>query len=254
MAPRDPLEPLEFDRFRDFDAAYVFGALSTDDRAAYEAHLPTCAHCRRAVAELAGLPGLLARVPVDQVIDEAREEAPPSLLPRLLTEAARERRRMGLRTVVGGLVAAACIVAAVVLALAVDGRGERNQAAGGVPSTSSSAPPTGSSSASAAPQLPMRVVAVTSLRATAAVTSVAWGTKVEMRCTYPASGGSPDYVEDDYQLRAILRDGTTSVLATWNAVAGKTLRIEGDSSAHRADFSSVQVTDLHGAVLLELPV
>ncbi|MCW2529269.1 MAG: putative transrane anti-sigma factor [Pseudonocardiales bacterium] len=251
MAPRDPLEPLEFDRFRDFDAAYVFGALSTEDRSAYEAHLPTCADCRRALAELAGLPGLLARVPVEQVIDESHEEAPPSLLPRLLTEAARERRRLRLRTIVGGLVAAACIVAAVVLALAVDRRGDRSRVAGGLPATSSSS---AAASTSAAPQLPMQVVAATSLRATAAVTSVAWGTKVEMRCTYPATSGSPDYVEADYQLRAILRDGTTSVLATWNAVAGKTLRIEGDSSALRADFSSVQVTDLHGAVLLELPV
>jgi hypothetical protein len=253
MAPRDPLEPLEFDRFRDFDAGYVFGALSIEDRAAYEAHLPTCADCRRAVAELAGLPGLLARVPVDQVIDETREEAPPSLLPRLLTEAARERRRLRLRTVVGGLVAAACVVAAVVLALAVDGRGERNRVAGGLPSTSSTTT-TQPTTASAGPQLPMRVVAATSLRATAAVTTVAWGTKVEMRCTYPESGGSAEYSEDDYQLRAVLRDGTTPVLATWNAVAGKTLRIEGDSSASRAEFSSVQVTDLHGAVLLELPV
>ncbi|WP_212754237.1 zf-HC2 domain-containing protein [Nakamurella aerolata] len=49
-------------RFADWDGAYVLGALSAEDRRAFEMHMGACAACRRAVAELAGLPGLLARV------------------------------------------------------------------------------------------------------------------------------------------------------------------------------------------------
>ena len=49
------------------DAAYVLGSLSPTDRLEFERHLPDCDRCRRSVAELAGLPGLLGRVPREQV-------------------------------------------------------------------------------------------------------------------------------------------------------------------------------------------
>ena len=45
------------DRFRDWDAAYVLGALDSEDRRAYERHLAKCPSCSKALAELAGLPG-----------------------------------------------------------------------------------------------------------------------------------------------------------------------------------------------------
>jgi hypothetical protein len=41
---------------------YVLGALSPAEREEYEQHLADCAECRAEVAELAGLPALLARV------------------------------------------------------------------------------------------------------------------------------------------------------------------------------------------------
>ena len=44
------------------DGAYVLGALSPAERAAYERHLATCSFCREAVADIAVLPGLLARL------------------------------------------------------------------------------------------------------------------------------------------------------------------------------------------------
>ena len=44
------------------DAAYVLGALPPDEHRAFEEHLAGCAACRTAVHDLAGLPGLLARV------------------------------------------------------------------------------------------------------------------------------------------------------------------------------------------------
>ena len=57
------------------DAAYVLGALSPAERLEYERHLPTCASCRRSVAQLAGMPGLLARVPVESVEEPIADRA-----------------------------------------------------------------------------------------------------------------------------------------------------------------------------------
>ena len=45
----------EVDRFRDWDAAYVLGALDADDRRVFERHLRTCSECAAAVAEFAVL-------------------------------------------------------------------------------------------------------------------------------------------------------------------------------------------------------
>ena len=51
------------DRYTDWDAAYVLGALSPDERGEFEQHLAGCDRCRTSVGELAGMPGLLAQVP-----------------------------------------------------------------------------------------------------------------------------------------------------------------------------------------------
>ena len=44
------------------DAAYVLGALSPNERAAYESHLASCSFCREAVADLALVPDMLDRL------------------------------------------------------------------------------------------------------------------------------------------------------------------------------------------------
>ena len=48
------------DEYRSWDAAYVLGSLVSSERHEFEEHLSGCAGCRAAVAELAGLPSLLA--------------------------------------------------------------------------------------------------------------------------------------------------------------------------------------------------
>ncbi|MGH3712979.1 MAG: anti-sigma factor family protein, partial [Micromonosporaceae bacterium] len=73
------------------DAAYVLGALSPAERDAYEQHLRTCPECRREVTALAGLPGLLRRLPAAEA--EALLVAPESetSLGSLLAAGARRR-------------------------------------------------------------------------------------------------------------------------------------------------------------------
>ena len=105
------------DPFAEYDAAYVLGSLSPQDRHEFEAHLKGCRQCTVAVAALAGLPGLLSTVSAtdaERIAELGADATPPvpeTLRPRLLTSV-RNRRR--LRTVIqvtaAGLVAAACLV------------------------------------------------------------------------------------------------------------------------------------------------
>ncbi|MBP2479635.1 anti-sigma factor RsiW [Crossiella equi] len=78
------------DPYRDWDAAYLLGALSHTERRDYEAHLRACRPCAHAVAGFAGLPGLLVAVARDQAA-ELLTPAPPAGLVR----AARLRARFG---------------------------------------------------------------------------------------------------------------------------------------------------------------
>ena len=48
------------DKYREWDGAYVLGALSPEERLEFEDHLPDCPDCTAAVAESAG-PDLVMR-------------------------------------------------------------------------------------------------------------------------------------------------------------------------------------------------
>jgi anti-sigma factor RsiW len=87
------------DEYARWDAAYVLGSLSGADRHEFEAHLSSCPSCRESVAELSGMPALLAQLDRDDVaaIDDGESGAPPALNPLLLTsllaKVGRGRRR-----------------------------------------------------------------------------------------------------------------------------------------------------------------
>ncbi|WP_174555316.1 anti-sigma factor family protein, partial [Nocardia anaemiae] len=89
------------DDYSTWDAPYILGSLSRIERREYEEHLAGCPVCRAAVADLAGLPGLLAMVEPDTALamieppePTAAEAGPPAqLLPRLADAAEKRRRR-----------------------------------------------------------------------------------------------------------------------------------------------------------------
>jgi hypothetical protein len=78
---------------------YVLGAIGPAERAQVDQHLADCARCRDELAGLAGLPGLLRRVPADlalRALTDASGDAPPGTnLDRLISRisAIRIRRR-----------------------------------------------------------------------------------------------------------------------------------------------------------------
>lgn len=89
--------------------AYLLGALDPRERAEVELHLSGCRRCRDEVAELAPLPGLMARI----TVDEAISGPPPvddAMLERLLAAATRERRTAGVRRRVLAVAAAVALV------------------------------------------------------------------------------------------------------------------------------------------------
>ncbi|MCW2755773.1 MAG: putative rane protein [Marmoricola sp.] len=216
------------------DGAYVLGALTPDDRLAFERHLPGCAACAASVRELAGLPGLLARVPVG-LLDPAEVPTPlpETLLPGLLRRAGQARRR---RTwVTGGLVAAS-----VAAAVAVGVAGFAGHDSGSSPTAS---PPT-----SAARQL--TPIGARSISGWVSLTPVAWGTRVDLTCAYGASAS--DYTGATFAIYVVRSDGTTERMASWRALPGQTSHVAGSTATKSSDIKDLEVRDAAGTTVLDL--
>lgn len=145
------------DRYSDWDAAYVLGSLSTDERREYEEHLDNCDRCRAAVTELAGLPALLSRVEPDEALS--------------LVEAGHTRRLN--RRVAASVLAAAAVVLIAIL----------------VPVLTQHSTPTPTTTIALTQAVP------SPLSASVTLTRTATGTRVDMTCTYANTyrGATQDY-------------------------------------------------------------
>lgn len=88
--------------------AYLLGALEPDERAEVESHLASCPDCRAELAELAGLPGLLARLGPEEAQPVPAEPGSPALDGALAAIA--RRRRRGRRRWIAGAVAAVLLI------------------------------------------------------------------------------------------------------------------------------------------------
>ena len=229
--------------YAELDGSYVLGALSPVERQEFERHLDTCADCARSVRELAGLPGLLGRV--DPVILEPGPPpgpVPATLLPSLVREVARARRRR-LFASVG--VAAAAAVAAVSFVL-VSG------VVGGT-DTPSANPPTTTPSTAVPVGQAMSPVGHVPVTGTLAFTPVAWGTRIDLTCSYEHAAGSyhaPSSVT--YGLFVVNRDGSAQQVGTWRALDGQTMRVTAATAAQRSDIAGVEVRTADGRPVLRL--
>jgi anti-sigma factor RsiW len=236
------------DRYYDWDASYVIGALSADERREYERHLAECDACREQVADLAGVPSLLAMVPPAQVMaaDDAVAGAggaadpwmPSASLPRLLTAARRQRRRSRV-LVAGAVTVAAGLAASLALVL---------------PSWTSGQPPVPSAS-QAAPGQPQRATvaleqAVPSpLTADVTLVDHAWGTRIDSHCSYAETlyGSSAQA----YAMYVTDRQGAEAEVATWLARPGTTVEAVGTTRLRAGDIAVVDIRSVStGEVLL----
>jgi hypothetical protein len=217
------------DRFRDWDAAYVLGALSTEDRRAFERHLSTCAECTAAVAELAGLPGILGKLSADDavaLIDDTRvavaaaddshlrdENHTPGLVQRLAVASKRRRRRTRIGLLLSG-----------VAVLAVFTVGGVTYAANQPPQPITVA------------MSPLNQHAIT---ASLTVTKKGWGTRFDWSCNY--LGDTWEGKSVSYDLVVTDKLGKQSTVATWSSTGPHANGLTASSAIPTDNIRTVEI-------------
>ena len=227
--------------FAHLDGSYVLGALSPSERREFEEHLAGCEACSRSVRELAGLPGLLARIDPSVLESPPSEETPPeTLLPSLMWQVRRSRRRRTFAT--AGLAAAAAVVVTIgaAVTVGVNGGGDTPQANPPVVGTSTPG------------SRPMSVVHDVGMRGSLALGSVAWGTRLDLTCTYNATPAGYPEPRTTYSMVVHTRDGRAEQVATWRALPGRTMQLTAATSAAPGDITSVEVRAADGEPVLRL--
>lgn len=228
----------EGDRYATWDASYVLGALSPAERREYEAHLQTCAQCRAAVAQLTGMPALLAMVDVADIeaMDSAEQSEPP-LPPELRDQVvdqvrSRRRRARWVTTAAVGLAAALLAVGALV-AIRPDAFGLQQ------------------GTEQAAPSLEMSKVNPTTIAASISMSEYSWGTRIDMACSYGdwgQRGGKPQ----NLGMVVVGKDGSRDQIATWLGLSGATALPSGNTPRPMNEIAAVQLVSADdGKVLLE---
>ncbi|GAA3760350.1 anti-sigma-L factor RslA [Plantactinospora mayteni] len=221
------------------DGAYVLGALSPAERAAYERHLAGCPTCREAVAELAVLPGLLGRLDPAGLAEISPAPSAGERLPELLDAARarrrRERRRGRLRT--GGLAMVAATLAAMLgFGIAVPVVGGWN----------------------AGTDVEVRMVAMQPVRGNVPVTAeigfdgTRWGTVITMRCQYAKTR---DYTKA-YTFRLVAHgpNGETEQIGSWLAAPGDDATFTGVTRFTRSELIRLELLRYDNTPLLAYDV
>jgi len=229
---------LDGDRYLTWDAAYVLGSLSSTERREYEAHLETCARCRAAVAELSGVPALLAKLDFEDVraLDESQPDTPPlrpEVLGSILDKVRWRRRRSRLLTSAAVAVAAALLAVGLVIVIRPEAVGLQTNAP------------------QAAPGLEMTKVSETPINAAITMSGYGWGTRIDMACTY-GDWGQRDAPPQSLGMVVVGRDGSRDQIATWLGLSGATALPSANTPLQMNEIAAVQlVSSDSGQVLLE---
>ncbi|MGZ6777416.1 MAG: anti-sigma factor family protein [Mycobacterium sp.] len=220
-----------------WDAAYVLGSLSGTERREFESHLATCARCSAAVAELSGIPALLAHLDATEVeaLDNPAAEPPlrPEVLDALVEKVKWRRRRTRRFSVITLAAAAAALAVALVVGILPGIRGHD----GDEPMASS---------------VTMSKVADTPINAAITLTGFGWGTRVDMVCTYGDYASRGQATTENLSMVVLGHNGTQNQIATWVGVNGATALPSGNTTMQKDEIKSVQLVDTDTkAVLLQ---
>jgi hypothetical protein len=226
------------DPYAMWDAAYVLGSLSGAQRREFEAHLATCPRCSAAVAELSGIPALLATLTAEEVeaLDAPAADEPPlrpELLDSLLTKVEWRRRRTRRFSMITLAAAAAVLAVALIVGILPGLRGN------GADTPMASA-------------VTMSKVAQTPINATVTLTGYGWGTRIDMVCTYGDYASRGQATTENLSMVLLGHNGTQSEVATWVGVNGATALPSGNTTMQKDQIKSVQLVDTDTkAVLLQ---
>ncbi len=197
------------DRYREWDAAYVLGALSTDERREFERHLATCDACQNGVAELAGMPGLLMKI--DATTAEAlvsdvvtmNEFVLPLAPIQSLAHAAIKRKTVVRRRLAAGMAVAASVVMVIGLLVGVN------------IGSSSNSGNTQNPVATTGMKVAMVPIGSNAMVVNMHVTKKAWGTQFAWNCVY-GSDSSTWSTPQAYDLVITDATGVSTTVATWS--------------------------------------
>jgi hypothetical protein len=234
------------DRFAEWDAMYLLGGLDADERREFEAHLDECDRCVRSVAELAGIPGMLAKVSPDDLLhDERLTPAPPEdLADRVVRELpsrpaatgpSRGRRGSGSASrpdvprIRWMVLQAAAVVVAMAAAAAITFAATR-------PSTTPS---------NTVAQRSMTAVTTLPMSAEFTLLDDHGQARVVMTCRH---GQSPTLT--NLGMWVTTRDGLLEQLAQWDAGPNTQQHLLGVLQSDPRDVTSVSVRSAQGDVLL----
>ena len=154
---------------------------------------------------------------------------PDTLLPGLLRRAGiRRRRERWLTTAISGLAVASLV--ALVIAIWPNG---------------------GSGSGGDGNQVALRALVNTPLQASAAVTSVSWGTRISLDCQYGAAAPTGP-TNATYGLTVVAKDGSRHTLGTWSVAPGKHTMFTSGTSLPDSSLRTIEITNESGAAVLAL--
>jgi hypothetical protein len=222
------------DRYAEWDAAYVLGALSAAERQEYEEHLEQCASCRGAVAELAGVPGLLAQVPAHEALSmsapdgEPLAQPPASLMPELPQEPVARRRPW----LVPAVAAASALVIGGLGGYALSSMGADTPRP---PLTSATRGPV---------RLAFTPVVPSTMTAVLDVARSGSGTELRVECQY-ATTGPTGYDSEaawaDYAIWVVDREGNAELEKTWTARPNRVMRPTARTMLAPEEIAAVEI-------------
>lgn len=218
------------DRYRDWDSAYVLGALSVEERLEFERHLENCEVCARSVNDLAGMPGILGRIDAEDAlaVRDRREETEETAEfddARVLRGLARRERTLRRRRFAG--FAAACA-----MCLGLGAGGAAAVLGGSGPGTGGGARPE---------TVAMEPVGASGMRADVSVVAKPWGTRLEWSCSYRASYPGGPEPRGSYELVVTDKRGAQTVVATWKAAGPSARHLAASSRQQADDIRSVDI-------------
>ncbi|WP_328407331.1 anti-sigma factor family protein [Nocardia sp. NBC_00403] len=214
-----------------WDAPYVLGSLTRTERREYEEHLARCPACQASVADLAGVPGMLALVDTETALamiaapeTAAPESNPPvpELLPRLADAA--ERRRSRDRWVsIGAAVAAAAAAVAIAVPVVYTVASSDNN-------------PTTTEQVFA--ERSMQPLQPTPISASFKLVAAEGKTRIIMTCSYGASDQKYNW---KFALFVFGADGKQTELDQWPAGPGTQLTIDRTVDSAPDQIRSVEI-------------
>jgi hypothetical protein len=218
------------DRYTYDAGSYVLGALSPEDRHAFEAHLAGCPECEAAVREFAGLPGLLSRLPFPDVPGATDgDPAPaPALTPALLDRARRERRTRRWRALAVGAAASLVVAAGTGAVVAAADR-----------------------PAATAPAVAFQLVepGVPASASGTVTDEPGGGVRIRMTCEY---SGTVDGNAREYRLIVVGKSGSVEELTDWPVRSNAYYEVDVATSVPRDQIDRFVVTNARGKELLKL--